>query len=242
MINSINFGSSSATKHNLEHTSLNGEIKNTTTFFRKDLDWNRLADIISKDFKAQTPIYLGAGSDGSEACSLKMLLEKKAPGKNFHILSFDIFEAKVNESKQGITDIWNGAQSKIKKFVGSKIFNKNFIKIPNSGYEIGKKSIHGGALFKMTEHLKEMIDFKVADVVEFTQQKFKEPCVFLFRNAWPYLKPEKQLELAENLKNNLPEKSLVVIGSYDVKKGNIAELLLLKGFKSIEGSRFIFRK
>ena len=67
-----------------------GYVRYTTRFFRYDLNWNLLAETIKDNFQPNTPIYVGACSRGSEACGLKMLLEKIAPDKKFPILAFDI--------------------------------------------------------------------------------------------------------------------------------------------------------
>lgn len=246
MINSINFGSSD--KKHIRENDPNlecGFVRDTTDFFRKDLDWELLAETIKDSFESGTPIYAGASSDGSEVCSLKMILEKKAPLKKFPILAFDILKEKIEMAQQGFIDLkgdksWGefSDENKIKINVGDDIFQKNLVKVPT--YEINGKVLNSfGLVYKMTEHLKNTVNFKVADVFEFTKQKFEKPCVFLLRNVWPYFKSEKQRELLENFEQNLPSKSLLVVGGYDTKY-LINDFLQQKSFKPIESYLTIF--
>jgi len=249
MKSTINFGSSSDKDVTIVHSSLkDSTVKHTTSFFRSDLlDWNFLGDTIVDSFKASTPtIYAGACSDGSEACSLKMLLEKKAPNKKFPIIAFDISKEKIEQAKKGLITLfsapWDGGDySRIKRFATPEIFHKNLAIVPDS--EKWEKA-YLNTMYQMTTNLKSSIDFKVGDVIEFSRQKFLEPCVFLFRNAWPYLKTQSQNELSKNLAKNLPEGSLVVIGGFD-GYCKTAEKLVKKGFKALidpQGVAMIFQK
>lgn len=246
MISSINFGSRESNLITLEHPSLkDNQTRYTTNFFRSHLNWDLLGNVILNDFESDTPIYIGGCSDCSEVYSLKMLLKKKAPAKKFRFLAFDIAKENIDIAQKNIIDIWEKGDSfldfklycreKIGNIVGHEIFNKNFIKIPGSEYKRDSKHSVNGALYQMTEHLKRHIDFQVADAVEFTKQKFEKPCVFLLRNFWPYLKPEKQKELAKNLKENLAIGSLVVIGEYDIPDA-IPKLLKKNRFKLIDNN------
>ncbi len=167
-------------------------------------------------------------------------LERNNPLKKFPILGFDILEEKIEMLKNGYIGFkgdknWGefSDEAKIRQVVGDNILQKNLVKSPT--YEIGGKVLNSfGQVYKMTKHMTDDITFKVANVLEITKQKFEKPCVFMFRNAWPYLKSEKRQELIANLEQNLPPQSLLVIGGYD-NLSFIHNFLNPKKFSSLTG-------
>lgn len=220
----INFGSCGHQYTIIKNPNLLADqVKHTTSFFREGLDWDTLSEAI-----LQSPtrdIYVGACSDGSEAISLKMILDRDSQpikGPKFKIMAFDIGKENIAMAKCGIISLASmiGHYDDIKcmNWVGKDIFDKNLEKIPGSNYIAGditgQKNVRS-ALFKMSRSLRDSIEFTVADAVDFSKQTFEKPIVFMFRNAWSYLNTDAQNELAHNLEQHLPKHSLVVAGQCD---------------------------
>lgn len=237
----INFGSCGNKYVKIDNPNNVYMIRCTTDLFRPDLDWDTLGASI-----LQSPardIYVGACSDGSEAISLKMLLENRLAGlesRKFNITAFDIAKEHIAMAKCGIISLYQGTNIPCHedtvaiKHVGEDVFRKNLEKIPGSDF-IAKDLWNGDrgkcSLFKMTQSLRDNVKFCVDDIMSFSRQTFQDPIVLMFRNAIPYLKSEMQEELVNNMAN-FPKGSLVVIGGLE-RKGRYDEELLEKGLNRV---------
>ena len=258
----INFGSCGPKSVNIENPNLdNGSVKHYTGLFREDINWR----ILSKTILDTTPIkdiYVGACADGSEPITLKMQLEKDDPTRKFNITAFDISQEKIAMAKCGVMGIstkrtlMNDEPCLVRcnRHMDEVQIGRYLQKIPGSDYKANARTTdETGALFKMTEHLRENMKFMVADAIDLTKQKFQDPIVFMFRNVLPYIKESARNELAGNLAENIPKGSILAVGSYDTcirNKDNsisrITQLLPNKYFKAISadgtiGSELIFR-
>ena len=220
----INFGSCGDRSTKIDNENLSRAVKHTTTIFRNDMDWDSLGQALAGS--PITDIYVGACSDGSEAISIKMLLEKILPkeqAQNINITAFDIGKENIAMAKCGVISLYKGPMTKHHDdnkcidIVGEDIFRRNLEKIAGSDHIAGDITGHRGKseLYKMTAPLRNSIEFKVADALNISAQPFKKPIAFFFRNAWPYLTYEAQNQLAHNLSQNLPSNSLLGMGTYD---------------------------
>jgi len=214
---------------------------NHTDFFRTDINWPRFITELDNKYPNGAKINCYACSDGSEAYSIALKLIQqlglKKAQKFFPIIAKDIDKEQIEKDKKGIV----GLRKTIDIPEMKRCLKDTNIKIDDIiepaniepekvfgvyNYEIGQYKVKG--------FLKDVVKFETANIVEDTNKKFPENSVVLFRNAVPYLSPEQEKQLVQNLDKNLSAGNLVVIGGFDQDYSCIAEHLANSSFHVVD--------
>lgn len=194
--------------------------KNTSCFFRDDLIWHNLADLIETKYK-NTPkvnVYNFACSEGAEPFSLAMMLlekfGKEKAGKFFPIIASDIDANILENPQKGIirlsrTDLFN-LEDNLGKNVSNYIqHDNNFI-----FSDFLEERLCTGHVKPV---IKDAIIFKKADIKQEIKNIQKNNSIILCRNFWPYIKDSERCKLVSDLYNAMGENTICIIGEFDKK-------------------------
>ena len=104
---SPNFGTNNRVVTNLDKSV---KWRNTTSFFRSDLQWNEMVDYFIKKYENvdKVRVFCYACSDGSEPISLAMMLIDKLGAKAdkfFPIIAKDIDPTIIDKAKTGSIEV-----------------------------------------------------------------------------------------------------------------------------------------
>ena len=197
--------------------------RQTTFFFRDDMDWNLYGEYLRQNFnQPKVNTYVYGCSDGSEAYSMSVLLQGLFGGdaeRFFPIYASDIREFTIAlnniDKRDGVrlTPYDYGKLRQLNCF--KKVFFANEEKLSkyvdddfDSGYlytpYILKKDVTDKVLFKQANVLNE-IDSIDSD----------NPSIVMCRNMWPYIESSEYKECAAKLYKKLAKGSIVVLGQYD---------------------------
>ena len=194
----------------------NGKVlnRNTTGFFRSDLDWQEFATFLENKYKnvEQPNITIYGCSDGTEAYSLATVLIERTPTfayKTFPIIAKDIDQHIISKAKSEIIDSEKSDIFAINYHLNGK-FNHYFqtCGTRNPDFDFG---------LKPKKPLYDKIIFKQANILEDIQNLPNKNNIILCRNMWKYLGKENHNYLAQQLYEKTKHNGLVVIGSYDTK-------------------------
>ncbi len=194
----------------------NGKIinRNTTGFFRSDLDWQNFSHFIANKYQnsktANITIY--GCSDGTEAYSLATVLMEHTPNfapKVFPIIAKDFDSHIIQKAKSEKIDSEKSDLYAINYHLNGN-FNKYFqmCATTNPDFEFA---------LKPRKPLYDKIIFERANILEDIDNLPNENNIVLCRNMWKYLGKENHDILAQKLYEKTKNNGLVVIGSYDTK-------------------------
>lgn len=200
--------------------------RNSTAFFREDLNWGKFADTLIEKYKDvdKVHIYNYACSEGAEPLSLAMLLieklGKEKANKFFPIIASDIDVEVLKNPKQGIIKpskedieyIKNELKSNYSKYIE---FDNDFKYDSNL-----REHLCSGRIKPI---LKDAVNFKNMNIMEDIANIDKDNSIVMCRNFWPYLNYENQLKLVQTLSEKLGENSMCVIGDFDYGIGAMLE-------------------
>lgn len=200
-----------------------GELlyKNTTRFFRDDLNWDALVKFLDEKYKdcKNVNIFNFACSDGSEPWSLAVILMEKLKAlaaKFFPIRASDIDEVMINSIKMQPCNVSDMDLRRVNKFVNGKYFDYfKMVKSWSSKYLMG---------FLPHEKLNKNVEFKQADIFDEIEEIKPENNIILARNFWSYLKPEEIKKLLIIFAEKLDPTSCLIIG--ELEKGHHYDKLL----------------
>ena len=208
----LSFGSTYASYKSEEYGRLVGNI---TEMFRDDLNWEALADHISKDEKPKK-IYCYACSDGSEPYSIAMALITKLgydkAKKYFPIIARDIDENVIASAQKGIIEF---NRYDLKRMKDNNVKPLDFFDYRYSYY---KKPCKMG-IYKVKEDLKKCVDFKVGDIIKDSKTMNFEDAVILFRNVWLYIPEVLQQKLVSTFNQSFKDSTSIVVGAIDFGSG-----------------------
>ena len=194
-----------------EHGRL--KYRNTTNFFRNDLDWQNFADFVAEKYKMvnKVNVVCYACSDGSEPLSLLMLFKEKFPngGKKFlPIVAKDIDKTVIESAKGDFINMDYHDERAINNYTAGRF--RNYFVPPVRGFDVDP------VLVKKQAILKEGISYATADITKDINSVPVNNTILFCKNFWPYLEDNKQRQqLVENIKNRLQRNCLVVIGNFD---------------------------
>ena len=206
------------------------KYRNTTNFFRNDLDWQKFTDFITEKYKMtdKVNVVCYACSDGSEPLSLLMLMKEKFPdgGKKFlPITAKDIDNTVIEFAKGDFINMDFHDETAINKFTGGK-FRKYFVP-PVPGFDIDP------VLVKKQPELCKNINYFVADITKDILTVPRDNTIVFCKNFWPYLADNQQRwKLVSNIKSRLRKNCLVVIGDYD-RVSDTHQMFLKAGFRRV---------
>ena len=217
--------------------------RNTTCFFRSDMNWDELPTYLDKKYAQVQRIntYCYACSDGSEPYSFVMKMisklgedkaEKFFPVQAKDYDEFIIGQAQSRRAKlvsyepQVINQQTNGALDNYMEYLGKR-------RIPS--YE--------EHIYAVKDNLFNKVNFAQANVLSDVKQIPSDNTVVFCRNFWPYLRDgEKINNLAKNLYNQLGQNSCVILGEYDQGDERVFVAMRNAGFKLVDENMRIFEK
>ena len=206
-------------------------LVNFTKFYRDPELFKALPEYLDKKFPNGAPIYCYACSDGSEPYTLAIEMMEQKINKFFPLKCLDLSKEMISDVKEGSIEILNAD-------LNDYPILKNYFKKQNYQY--------GVVTYNPTTKLKEKITAQEADVLEDIKKddKFKEPAVVMFRNAWYLLeqgyhksKIDQRTALAEGLFEKLKPGSLLIIGQTDLD-ASTTSIIEKTGFIPVKKDEF----
>lgn len=191
---------------------------NNSCFFRDDLKWHKLADMLIEKYKdiPKVKIHCAACSEGAEPYSLAMILieklGKEKAQKFFPIEASDINEEILRNPKQGIMKLSEDDIKEIRKVL--KINPQKYLDIDNK-YEYSQELRGIVCTGKIKNILKDTVTFKKASFEDVIPKARSHNSVVMARNFWIYPKESEREHLAKKLFGELGNNSLCVIGELD---------------------------
>ena len=212
--------------------------RNTTCYFRNDLDWLKFGQYLEDRFQGQDKIntYIWGCSEGDEAYSLVMLAHSIKNGSKFYpIQAMDIMPHLINANKtRQKTDIFIGMREleRIRSAVGYKNIKKVLESPP--------PRIAG--MVKLKDEIKDKVEFSCSNIVtDMDKIDNSTPALVMCRNMWPYIDSDLYDSCAKTLYNKLKKGSSVVIGTFDLEgdyhiigSDNFPDSLIYAGFKPVD--------
>lgn len=220
-------------------------LLNQTYLFRGDFDWEEFVKIIDKKFK-QAKVHIFGCSDGSEAYSLRIILNKRLgveKSNKFKIIASDINKENINMGRKGLIHLSDCDEDKLLIY-GGQDASYHFSRCTSSKHPkvvVMESSFYSSDayLHKVDEGLRNSIKFKVQNVLEEAKKNFYEPTIVFFRNAWYQISEKSQKELIQDLSKNMPKGSLLGVGGVETSGSvyciNIQQALKEVNFKPVEG-------
>lgn len=211
-----------------------------TTFFRSDLNWEKLSDFEFSNFakKDKVNIIMFASSDGSEAYStIISLLEnkigkkQKSATKFLPIQAYDIDDEIINVANSGYIKATNYDLSEI--ISRSEEYNDYFEK-SNKKLEIKNANDDTGIVLKAKESLTKNVKFNKGNMFQKIREiKDDSNTILMCRNILGYFLNDKIEEFIKLASNILKKDSLFIIGDYDSEFVNIRSILEKFNFQKV---------
>ena len=206
--------------------------RNTTTFFRSDLDWDKLCYYIRDKYKNadKVNLFCQACSDGSEPMSIAILLKEKfgcGARKFFPIIAKDVDSLMIKRAKSEFVEMDHFDIRVINKFTDNKI--KYYFGLPRNviGFRLVPATIN--------PWFHKKIKYSVADIKEDYKNIKPDNTILFCRNFWPYLLDDAaRIDLINNIKSKFNKNCAIVIGSFDNQDISMHNMLLDAGFKEAE--------
>ncbi len=217
--------------------------RNTTFFYRKDLDWDNFSKFLLDKYKNTSKVntYCYACSDGSEPYSLIIDLKTKAPSqadKFFPIIAKDYDQEIIRQAKSGTIYVPH-----YEKYFIHEQSNHNFNKFFGKDVRSDRRNNCAGRVFEVKPELSNNVTFDSADICKDVENIKPDNSIVLCRNFWPYLKSQEKMDtLAQDLYNRLGNNSIVVLGIYDEDKVKPYEAMFKAGFQLVDEKLRIFEK
>ncbi len=206
--------------------------RNTTTFFRGDLEWDKLCQYIRDKYRDadKVNILCYACSDGSEPMSIAMLLKENFGDdakKFFPIIAKDIDDVMISRAKSFFVDMHYTDIKVINDFTNKHI--KKYFSLPRSG--IGLEMIPA----RIHSWFYKKIDYSVADISKDLDNIPSDNTILFCRNVWPYIGDDKKrLSVIEKLKSKMDKNCAIITGRFDNQNISTHNLLIAAGFKPVE--------
>lgn len=229
MSNSYNNVSFSSCARIVKNKSGSIIYRNTTTFFRNDLDWNSLCMYIKDKYKNTNKVNLVcyACSDGSEPMSLAMLIKENFGNdfqKFFPIVAKDVDDVIIRRAKSCFVNMDIEDIRTINNYTNNNI--RNYFKFPRRA--LGIEFIPA----LINPWFKKGINYSVADIKKDCSNIPSDNTLLFFRNVWPYLADDSErMKLIKKIKSQFSKNCAIVIGNFDNKNISTHNLLLDAGLK-----------
>ena len=204
--------------------------RNTTNFFRSDLNWKEFGNFIKEKYKNvdKVNIFNYACSDGSESMSLVILLKELlgADSEKFlPVIAKDIDSTVIYMANSNYVNMDYSDYEAINKLSGGN-FGKYFV------FPMGGIGIEADSPVRVRPELNGQIKYSTADIRQDIQNIPDKNTILFCRNFWPYIK-DGRAALVQKLAKNLQNNGLLVTGNYD-NTVELPELLSLNGFKRVK--------
>lgn len=196
--------------------------ENSTHFFVDDIQWNRLFDELIDKYNdtVKVNVFSLAGSDGSEALSIAMLLITKLgekADKFFPVVSVDYDYEVMQLVRSGYIYLSKDDELRINKYTKNSL-NK-FLERTNKTYLTDKIGCSDRqellTCFRIKPILKDKVIFVNENVDNFLTTMPNKNNVIFCRNCWVYFfKNEDQI--AQKLSEKTDKNSYLITGDYDL--------------------------
>lgn len=214
------------------------DYRNTTNFFRNDLDWEKLSTYIEDKYQNidKVNVICHGCSDGSEALSIAIMLKEKFGSdadKFFPIIAKDFDNYIIGEAKSNYVEMTFPDICAIDKYTNGN--SSKYFDIPE--FQKGQEFVYA----KIKPELKNLIKYQVADFTEDIENIPTQNTILFCRNFWPYMAYEHNLStIANNLASRLKDNSVAIIGSYDQYSSRVIRYLQNAGFRQSDVLCVIF--
>lgn len=218
--------------------------KTSSSFFRPDLEWNKLTDMLIRKYKDanKVNIHCTGCSEGAEPFSLAMLLIEKlgeqGAQKFFPIKASDINAQILENPKKGVIHLSEQDIRYIKDILGENYsryieFSKkaHYSKEDNTWLYRGKiKPILNGKVIFSNRSISSELKY-----IE------KGNNVLICRNFWSYYPENEQSKLAKDIFDKLDENSVCIIGEDDDYISKVGGIPKMKPSQFVDDDDFKIR-
>lgn len=189
--------------------------RNSTRFFRCDVNWDKFTDHIIKKYTDQSRVnvYCYACADGSEPYSLAMMLISKLgkeAKKFFPIIAKDIDDKFLDQARKGIVKLDIYDVEAITAYTQSP--HTRFVAVEPIEEMVDNMMVCTG---RVTEEVHKAVTFEQGDIVADIDNVQSDNSIVMFRNAWAYLNEDSRHLLAEKIAQRLNTSSMCVISPWD---------------------------
>lgn len=217
--------------------------RNTTYFYRSDMDWNELSRYLANKYKKTNKVntYCYACSDGSEPYSfvMKMINDHgDAFAEKFFPVQAKDYDSFIISKAKSQNVMLNSFEPKLidGQIRGNMNVYMDYVSEKRTPYNIEY-------LYHVKDKLFNKINFSQADIVADVATVKPDNSVVFCRNFWPYLKDETKItDLAKKLYNQLGENSCVILGDFDQSDERVFKAMKKAGFKLVDEYMRIFEK
>ena len=213
--------------------------RNSTEFFRDDMDWENFPTLLSDKYKAEDKvnIYCYACSDGSEPFSIAMLLisrfGKEGARKFLPIIAVDNDDYYLEEARKGRVKISGCDAGVIADNTDGNY--KNYINIDFDDDETIDDLPCCSA--KVKNFIRDAVVFKQGDIRKDISKLHKKNTVLMFRNACEYMDVKDRKDLAKKIKDNLGKNSMLIMGEVDKNSYvGMPKVLFEQGFVNVDSN------
>lgn len=197
----------------------NIQHRNTTSFYRRDLDWPNLTKFLVEKYKNtnKVNVYCYGCSNGSEPYTFLMQLCSNWPeniSKKFlPIMAKDYDKEAIAIAKEGKIPVSNEELNVIQMATNNKL--ENFLDyVGHIDYD-EKIFDSNHWIMKYNKNHAKNIEYSVADIRDDWSNINPQNSVIFARNFWPYLPESNILDLASKLGNHLKKGSCLIVGNFD---------------------------
>lgn len=212
--------------------------RNTTNFFRDDLNWKEFAAFIREKYKnaEKVNVFSYACSDGSEPMSLVILLKEifgQTSQKFLPVIAKDIDKTVIYFAKSDFVNMDYMDYEVINRYTGGK-FDKYFV------YPRGGIGFEYEYPVRVNPELNNQIKYSIADINVDTHNITDKNTILFCRNFWPYIKStEERVNLLHKLTGKLKDNCLLVTGNYD-DTVELGKILSEEGFTRVKGLPHVY--
>ena len=229
------------------YSNLSGEQpvkhRNTTCFYRSDLDWDSLTSFLDKKYADASRVntYCYACSDGSEPYSFVMKMisslgEPKAE-KFFPVNAKDYDSFIINKAKSKKVSLISYEPEIINQQINGSL--DNYMEFLGKN----RKLHYLEYMYAVKDKLFNKVNFQRANVLSDVASIQSDNAVVFCRNFWPYLRDGKKIDnLAQNLYESLGKNSCVILGEYDQGDERVFKAMEKAGFDLVDEKLRIFEK
>ncbi len=231
------------TKHEKGAVIKKGLVYNrdTTSFLRSDLDWQKLAKYLDKKYKEteKVNVYNYGCSNGAETYTLALILSNltdKDSDKYFPIIAKDIRKSQIADNifNKVMDDIVFYDNSSKKSDIMTQLLADN----ENRDYFYFINDIYNTQEIHIKPKLAKKVEFTYGNILNDVDKiDSKAPSIIFCRNMWQYIDEKEYSEFFEKLYEKLAPNSIIIIGYYDIEndahqrhKNAIDDYILEAGF------------
>ena len=207
--------------------------RNTTYFYRRDMDWPNLVKHLVHKFENVPKVntYCYGCSNGSEPYTFIMQLCSRYPefiSKKFlPVIAKDYDEVAINNAKKGVVSIGQDELTVVRNAINGP--EEQFFQYTGV---CNDNDSHSGTSWevKYQPEYAQAMQFSVADIKDDYKNIEPENSIIFARNFWPYLQRPEIDNLIQKLSGHLKKDSCVILGGFD-NTMDVGSYFVKYGFK-----------